>query len=174
MKKSQIWIETAIYTLIGLTIIGIVLSITLPEIEKTKERSIITQTNEALNNLNQEIQKVEQTAGNVKIIEFKITKGKIDIIPKDKKIIYTLENTKLEFSEEGQSIKQGDITFKTQSVGKSFNVILEIGYNNLYITFDKNDKLKTLHGSPTPYKLKIVNVGDNKVGEKTHIDFSLV
>lgn len=174
MEKSQIWIETAIYTIIGLTIIGIILSITIPEIEKIKERAIITQTNEALNNLNREIQKVEQTEGNVRIIDFKITKGKIDIIPKDKKIIYTLENTKLEFSEEGQSIKQGDITFKTQSVGKRFNVILEMSYDNLYITFDKNDKLKTLHGSPTLYRLKIVNVGDNKIGEKTHIDFSLI
>ena len=172
-KFGQIWIETAIYTLIGLTIIGIVLSVISPEIEKIKERSIISQTIDALNNLNVEIQKVEQSEGNVKIIDFKITKGKLDIVPKDKKIIYTLENTKLEFSEEGQQIKQGDILLKTEKIGKRFNIILELSYNNLDITFDEDDKLKTLHGSPSPYKLKIVNVG-NKIGDKIHIDFSSV
>ena len=93
MKRGilgQIWVETAIYTLIGLTIIGIILSIATPEIEKIKERSIISQTIEALNNLDGEIQKVSQSEGNVKIIDFKITKGKLDINSKDKKIIYTI------------------------------------------------------------------------------------
>ncbi|MEK6914769.1 MAG: hypothetical protein AABW83_03915 [Nanoarchaeota archaeon] len=177
MKRGilgQIWVETAIYTLIGLTIIGIILSIATPEIEKIKERSIISQTIEALNNLDGEIQKVSQSEGNVKIIDFKITKGKLDINSKDKKIIYTLENSKLEFSEEGQEIKQGDITLKTEKVGKRFNIILELNYNNLDITFDKDNKLKTLHGAPSPYKLKIVNVGDNIVGGNIHLDFSLV
>ena len=40
--KSQVWVETAIYTLIGLTIITIIMSIALPQIEKMKEKAIIT------------------------------------------------------------------------------------------------------------------------------------
>lgn len=169
---GQIWVETAIYTLIGLTIIGIVLSIITPEIQKVKERTIISQTNEALVQLNNEIQKVGQTEGNVKIVDFKITKGKLEIIPDGDEIIYTLENTKLEFSEEGQEIKQGDIILKTEKVGKRFNVILELKYDNLNITFNKENKLQTLHSSPTPYKIKIENVGDNF--GKLHLDFNLV
>ena len=31
-KRSQVWVETVVYTLIGLTIIGIVLSMALPQI----------------------------------------------------------------------------------------------------------------------------------------------
>ena len=172
VNLGQIWVETAIYTLIGLTIIGIVLSIITPEIQKIKERTIISQTNEALTQLNNEIQKVGQTEGNVKIIDFKITKGKLDIISSDKKIVYTLENTKLEFSEEGQEIKQGDIILKTEKVGKRFNVILELRYPNLDITFNNQIKSQTLHSSPNPYKIKIENVGDNSA--KLHLDFSLV
>lgn len=169
---GQIWVETAIYTLIGLTIIGIILSIITPEIQKIKERAIISQTNEALIQLNNEIQKIGQTEGNVKIVDFKITKGKLEIISVEDKIIYTLENTKLEFSEEGEKIKQGDIILRTEKVGKRFNVILELKYDNLDITFNKENKLQTLHSASTPYKIKIENVGDNPL--KLHLDFNLV
>ena len=176
-KKAQVWVETAIYTLIGLTIIAIVLSIATPQIEKAKERSIISQTEDALNILNNEIREVEQTAGSVKIVNFKITKGKLEINPSsdkaDGKTTYTLENTKLEFSEEGQEIKVGEILFNTTKSGRSFDVSLTLPHEGLYITFNEKSKLKTLHASTTPYNIKIENVGDNDLGEPTHIDFSL-
>ena len=176
-KKAQVWVETAIYTLIGLTIIAIVLSIATPQIEKAKERSIISQTEDALNILNNEIREVEQTAGSVKIVNFKITKGKLEINPSsdkaDGKTTYTLENTKLEFSEEGQEIKVGEILFNTKKSGRSFDVSLTLPHQGLYITFNEKSKLKTLHASTTPYNIKIKNVGDNELGEPTHIDFSL-
>ena len=172
-KKAQVWVETAIYTLIGLTIIAIVLSIATPQIEKAKERSIISQTEDALNILNNEIREVEQTAGSVKIVNFKITKGKLEINPSDGKTTYTLENTKLEFSEEGQEIKIGEIIFSTKKSGRSFDVSLTLPHEGLYITFNEKSKLKTLHASTTPYNIKIKNVGDNELGEPTHIDFSL-
>ena len=172
-KKAQVWVETAIYTLIGLTIIAIVLSIATPQIEKAKERGIISQTEDALNILNNEIQEVEQTAGSVKIVNFKITKGKLEINSNNNQTIYTLENTKLEFSEEGQAIKIGEILFNTTKSGRSFDVSLILPHEGLYITFNEKSKLKTLHASPTPYNIKIENVGDNELGEPTHIDFSL-
>ncbi len=178
-KKAQVWVETAIYTLIGLTIIAIVLSVATPQIEKAKERSIISQTEDALNILNNEIREVEQTGGSVKIVNFKITKGKLEIRPsKDKTNIesnttYSLENTKLEFSEEGQEIKVGELSFNTKKSGRSFDVSLTLPHEGLYITFNEKSKLKTLHASPTPYNIKIKNVGDNAIGEPTHIDFSL-
>ena len=176
-KKAQVWVETAIYTLIGLTIIAIVLSIATPQIEKAKERSIISQTEDALNILNNEIREVEQTGGSVKIVNFKITKGKLEINPSsdeaEGKTTYTLENTKLEFSEEGQEIKVGELSFNTKKSGRSFDVSLTLPHEGLYITFNEKSKLKTLHASPTPYNIKIKNVGDNTIGEPTHIDFSL-
>ena len=172
LKKGQIWVETAIYTLIGLTIIAIVLSVATPQIEKAKERSIISQTNDALVLLNNEIQKIEQAEGSVKIVNFKITKGKLDIDSSENKVIYTLENTNLEFSEEGQEIEEGGIIFKTEKSGRRFNVILELSYENLDITFEGNEKDKTLHGAPGPYNIRIENVG-NELGDPVHIDFSL-
>ena len=57
-KVAQVWVETAIYTLIGLTIIAIVMSVATPQIEKMKEKAIIGQTLEAMNHLNNEIIKI--------------------------------------------------------------------------------------------------------------------
>lgn len=170
--KAQIWIETAIYTLIGLTIIAIVLSIATPQIQKMKERAILKQTITALNELNNEIKKVEQTAGTIKIIQFKITKGKLEINSKDNKISYTLENTNLKFSEEEETIKEGDLSFKTEKYGRRFNVILELVYDNLDITYNEEDETKTLHGSAL-YNIQMENVGDNIIGSPVHINFKV-
>lgn len=172
-RKAQIWIETAIYTLIGLTIIGIVLSIATPQIEKAKERSIISQTSDAMIQLNNEIQKVEQSAGSVKIVNFKITKGKLEIFPEENKTVYTLEDTNLEFSEAGERIKQGDLYLITNKSGRRFDVSLELLHEGINVTFNNKNALKTLHAASAPYKIRIENVGDNDFGQPVHIDFSL-
>ena len=173
-KRGQIWVETAIYTLIALTIIGIILAIATPQIEKSKERSIIGQTEDALNLLNSEILKVEQTAGSVKIVNIRLTKGRLDFDSEDNKIIFTLENSKLEFSEDGTEITEGDITYKTNKVGKNFDISLNLNYDTLDLTFDGENKLKTLHAAGTPYKLRLENIGDNSISNPVHIDIKLV
>ena len=172
-KRGQIWVETAIYTLIGLTIISIVLSIAIPQIEKIKERSLIKETIIALSQLNNEIQKVEQSAGSVKIVFFRIAKGKLEIDSKQDKIVYTLENTKLEFSESNQTIKERDIILLTERHGQRFNIILGLHYENLNITYNGKNEIKTLFAASSPYEIRIENVGDNPIGNKTHIDFSV-
>src|SRR3989344_4629326 len=78
-KKSQIWVETALYTLIGLTLITIILSITIPQITKIKERSIIRQSINSLDALHREILEVSDVAGNIRVIFLKSDKGTFDI-----------------------------------------------------------------------------------------------
>ena len=151
---------------------AIILSIATPQIEKIKEKTIIKQTITALDELNNEIQKVEENMGTIKIILFKITKGKLEIKSNEDKIIYSLENTNLEFSEEGQKIKEGDLTFYTEKQGRRFNVFLELNYENLNITFSGKEQIKTL--SQGIYKIRLENVGDNLLANKTHIDFTVV
>ena len=48
-KKSQVWVETVIYTLIGLSIIGILLAVLKPTVESTKDRLMIEQIIESKN-----------------------------------------------------------------------------------------------------------------------------
>lgn len=178
MKKNtsaQVWVETAIYTLIGLTIIAIVMSIAAPQIEKMKEKAIIAQTLEAMSNLNNEIIKVSQVSGNVKIVGFKITKGKLKINSTENKIIYILDNTKLEFSETGSEVKEGDVYFLTEEYGKNFNVYMELRYDGVFnLTFNGENKTRVLHGGGGQYKISIENVGDQPLESETHIDLKVI
>lgn len=171
-NQAQVWIETAIYTLIGLTIIAIVISIATPQIEKAKEKAIIKDTINALNSLDEQVKKVSETQGTIKIVKFKIAKGKLEINPELNIIAYTLENIALKFSEKDVAIKEGDLTLITKPYGKRFNVILKLNYTDeqtnkpkLDILYDKtNEGEKIIHGSPSPYEIKIENIG-NKIDE---------
>ena len=152
-KKSQIWIETAIYTLIGLTITAILLSIAMPQIEKAKDKGIIRQTINALETLNSKLSEVEQSPGNIRIIEFGISKGKLEIDSKADSVKYFLEDTKLELSEVNTTIREGDIFIKTGKYGSYFSVSLTLNYTNLNITYDEREELKVFQTSTQPYKI---------------------
>jgi hypothetical protein len=169
-NKAQVWVETAIYTLIGLTIIAILLVVITPQIEKIKDKSIISQTIDALNAFDKKISEIEENPGNIRIVELKVSKGKLEINPENATVTYVLEDTNLELSQPGQEIPEGNILLLTESKGKRFNVYLKLKYDNLDMTFNSEKQAKTLQAGSTPYKIQMENVGDNLPSEKTHID----
>lgn len=175
IKRGQIWIETAIYTLIGLVIIGIVLSIATPQIDKIRDQGIIEQTISALNVLDVKILETAQAGpGNIRVIDFKISKGRIEIDAENDFIIYTLDNTRLELSEPGIEVKEANLLLMTEAQGRRFKVTLKLKYDNFNLTNSNNEIIETLQASTTPYRIQIENVGDNKIDEKTHIDIVLL
>ena len=129
-KHAQIWIETAIYTLIGLSIIAILLSIAVPQVDRIKDKGIITQTENALNDLNGKILEASETPGNVRIIYLKLAKGRLEINSQNNSIEYVLENTRVKLSELGEKIHPGDLTLETKKSGDKNNVFISIDYNN--------------------------------------------
>ena len=169
-KKGQVWVETAIYMLIGLSIIAIILSVATPQLQKMKEKGIVKQTIEALNSLNKEIIKIENSPGARRIIQFKLTQGKLIINPEHNNITYVLENTGLKLTEPGVEVKEGDLYFLTEEYGKNFNINIELRYN-LDITVDGDVKSKTIHGGN--YEIQLENVGDNSIDQPVHIDFKI-
>jgi type II secretory pathway pseudopilin PulG len=179
-NKAQIWVETVIYTLIGLSIIAIILTMALPQIEKSKDKAIIEQTVTALNVLDKKISEVEQAPGNTRVVEFSVSKGKLEISPTDPagdvdgSIIYTLEDTKLELSEVGQEIKQGNIILKTEKMAARYKITLTMKYPNLNITNKDELGTKTLYAGTTPYKIVIENKETSSALENTHIEFSII
>ena len=54
-KRGQIWVETIVYTLIGLAIIAMLVAVAKPKINQMTEKAVITQTMESLNTLNEQI-----------------------------------------------------------------------------------------------------------------------
>jgi len=182
LKKSQVWVETAIYALIGLTLISIILSIATPQIQKLMDKNIVDQTNSALIELNKVIFDVSNVVGNVRIVDFNIAKGKLVINPLENKISFILENTKLKLSEPNDPneinpiiVKVGDISIMTTEYGERFNLLLELDYNNtLNLTQNFGNEVKILNAAGVPYRIKIENVGDNAIGARTHLDISVI
>ncbi|MEK6819672.1 MAG: hypothetical protein AABY03_00550, partial [Nanoarchaeota archaeon] len=72
-NSGQVWVETVIYTLIALTMMGAVLAFALPKIEEIQDKSIIDQSINAMKDINNVILSVVQGgAGNKRIIETNI------------------------------------------------------------------------------------------------------
>ena len=56
--RGQIWVETVIYTLIGLALMGLVLAFVMPKINESKDRIILQQTITSLNDIDEKINSV--------------------------------------------------------------------------------------------------------------------
>ncbi len=174
-NKAQVWVETAIYTLIGLTIIAIVLAVAVPQINKIKDKSVITQTIDALNTLDNKLLEIQQAPGNIRIIYFKLAKGKIEIDSENDKIIYSLENTNLELSEPGEEIREGNIVLKTEKYGRNFNIFLTLDYSeDLDLTYKTQQQNQILQSGSADYKIKLENPGDSRIDEKIHLDLDIL
>ena len=173
--RAQVWVETVIYTLVGLVIIAIILSTALPQINRAKDRNVLTQTINAMNDIDSKIQEVVQVPGNLGIVELRIAKGRMVIDSVDSLIIYTLEDTPLKYGEVDQQLQENGVTIITKKNGNNFNLIVTKNYtNSISITVDGEKGLKTLQPGATPYKLQIENIGDNAVDSSPHLDFRLV
>ena len=175
-KNAQVWVETVVYTLIGLTIIAIILAMAMPQIDKMKDKAIIEQTVVALNNLDTKISEVGQTSGSAGVAYLKISKGKLEINSTGNSIKYILEDTKLEGSEPGVEITQTPIILLTEKMASRFKISLTMNYNNLNITNEGDDEtgIKTLHAGATPYKISIENKEVSTTTQNTTLEFSVI
>ena len=63
-KRGQVWVETVIYTLIGLAIIGIVLAVAKPQIDIKKTEILVEQSRDSLLNIDGKIEEVLVAPGN--------------------------------------------------------------------------------------------------------------
>jgi|WetSurMetagenome_2_1015567.scaffolds.fasta_scaffold70376_2 hypothetical protein len=167
--KGQIWIETVIYTLIALTIIGIVLGIVKPALDEQKDKVSIGQSIDTLNAIDQRIGDIEYVAGNSRNIEMKITRGVMVIDGKEDKIRIIIEDSNYAPSEVNVTINQGSIQEFTNSSKGKYYVSLTLDYSGKFnITSNKKDIVKTFQYAPTPYILVVRNNGQTPA----NIDFS--
>lgn len=170
-KKSQIWVETVIYTLIGLSIIGIVLGIVKPEIDKERDKIAITQSVELLNYIDSGVSDVRYTgAGNTRPVNVKISKGKMTIDGQNDSVRISIDS-KYGYSEPGSLINiGGNIKALTTPKGKAYNVELILDYKEkINVTYNLKDALKIFQPAPNPYELWIKNNGLS--GDLVNVDF---
>jgi type II secretory pathway pseudopilin PulG len=171
-KRGQIWIETVIYTLIGLSLIGVILAFALPQVEKQKDRITIERTIEAMNVLENNIVSVKisgpsSTQQNI----FTISRGQLTIDGENDKIIFEIEDSAYQYSEiddRGRGfpvyIPGSSQKIMTTRNGKDYRFTSTLEYaGKINITYNLNDEVKVLGRAQTPYNLVVENRGNNQI-----------
>ncbi len=155
---GQVWVETVIYTLIGLAIIGLVLAASLPKINEKKDEIMIEQSIEALGNIDNKIYEVQRAPGNRRVVDLEVRKGALVIDMEADTISWELDSS-FEYSESGVSVPLGRLNVTTTS-GEPWKVELKMSYD-MDLRFEGSSfGVKRISVSPTPYKFTIENVGE--------------
>jgi len=162
-KRGQVWIETVIYTLIGLAIIGLVLTLAKPKIDAQKDEVAIEQAIEALTNIDDRVRTVFGTSpGNRRTVELKISNGYFMVDMENDRLIWKVDSS-FQYSEQSRVVPVGKINVLTRQ-NDPWEVILETNYG-VDIRFENiSVGNQTFLPSPTPYKLTIENDGENSLG----------
>ena len=179
-KKGQVWIETVIYILIGLSLIGLVLAYVLPKINEQKDRSLIEQTIVSLSSFDDKVLEVnDRGEDNKRIVEFTMRSGELSIIPEKNQIVFSIDGLTKPYSEPDVSIPVGRVIVKTSELRKTSSVNLTLDYNKLKVklSFNNMAETKKFTRSSTPYQFSIENKGivlDISGEKKQQIDFNLI
>ena len=173
-KKAQVWIETVIYLLIGLGVIGVLLAFIKPQIDEAIDKNIIEKSIESLNKIDSIINEISYVPGNSRTLIINIKKGELFINTKAETVSITIDDSKHEYSEIGREIEIPGtrITALTNITGELTNVKLTMNYNQtLNLTFNDRDENAEYKNSETAHNIIIRNLGTQ--GQLTNIDFAI-
>ena len=158
-NKGQIWIETVIYTLIGLSLIGLVLAIVTPKINELRDKAVIEQTIDSLNILDSKINEVLSAPGNIRIFEFNMKRGNLFFKTINDQILYVMDDSRVIFSEPGVSISIGRINVTTTEGTKKHTVSLLLSYKQNLTFNGADEEERKFSATSVPYKFSIENKG---------------
>lgn len=156
MKRGQVWVETVIYTLVGLSLIGLVLAFVTPRINEYRDKAVIEQTIESLNDMDAKVQEVIQTGpGNVRRVDFQLKRGTLFVNASNDSITYSLEDSALVYSEPGVPTALGRISVLTTVGANTNTVTLSINYPaNLVLA--NGEAGQTFSYAATPYQFSFL------------------
>jgi type II secretory pathway pseudopilin PulG len=156
-KRGQVWVETVLYTLIGLVLIGLVLAFIMPKINQSKDRLIVEEAIESLNVLDS---KINIKPGNRRVIDFTMKTGDLFIDASTDQIIFNLTDLTNPYSEPGSEIEIGRVKIISFQEQDSSSIMISLDYAGAYdLTYDSSQDQKKLTASSTPYKFSIENQG---------------
>jgi len=170
-RKGQVWVETVIYTLIGLAILGIILAIVKPQIDEMKDKAVVDQSIENMLLISEKIDAASVTSGSSRVADVQIKKGKVVVNAQEDYIRYIQEDSRIEFSEPGVNVPFGRLNVTTTQKVELYDIAVSLYYYDIDIRFDGDtDKIREFEAGPTPYKVKIVNKGLTDATNDLHYD----
>lgn len=163
--KAQVWLETVIYTLIGLSILAVILALITPKIQETKDKAVLDQSLSLLDDLSRTIDEIKFAPGNSWPVQIKFDKGRFVVDGAGNEVYFLFEDSKVKYSEPGEIINRGRITIETVQAGRELNVKMSLKYTNaLNITYRGEDRTQSFQAASLPYDLFVENAGRDSAG----------
>jgi len=155
-KRAQVWVETVLYLMIGLILIGTVLGFVMPKINAAKERRIVQQAIDMLNEIDSKIQSVQVSSYNRRVIEITLKEGRLNIYGEENKIVFYLDGLTSLYSERKIPIRIGNVLVLSDMDSKNKNVSLTLDYGGkIDITYEGKNTTKTFTAASIPHHLII-------------------
>lgn len=174
-KLGQVWVETVIYTLIALILIGTVLAFAKPKIEQLQDKALLEQSLEIMDTINNNVLNVVQGGpGNKRVIDIGLKKGSITIDGENNQVYFKLEGTKQMYSEPDVEVVVGDVNVITTQKASKYDVTLTNNYPDYDVMYN-GDSIgsKTITKAPNPYRIIISNNGTDPTGS-LQINFEVI
>ena len=169
--KGQVWIETVIYLLIAFVMIGMVLAFIKPKIEDIKDKSILEQSVEIMEDIADTITTIG-SPGNKRLVEIGLKKGTLTINSEDDLLVFEMDSMHL-YTEPGEKVQIGTVVAETTKKTRDNLVVLTSNYTDSYnVTYNGRVESKILTKAPVPHKLTITNAGYDGQG-RAIINFEL-
>ncbi|MDP1695841.1 MAG: hypothetical protein Q8L29_02940 [archaeon] len=163
-KRGQVWIETVLYTLIALVLIGVVLAFITPKINDARDRALVEQTATALNIFDEKVNAVLRAPGNRRELAFTLKRGEMFIDGETNVVKIIISDLKKPYSEPGAVISEGRVKILTEQLQKSNSVTLTLNYTGIAdITYTGGNSVYKFSQASTPYVITIENKGSGSV-----------
>ena len=157
-KKADVWVSVVIYTLIGITAIGLILVALQPRINEARDGITIKQTIEAMHNFDSALRSTLIAPGNKRVLELKLGEGEMQIDSENDMIVWSMKSSR-KYSEPGFEIREGNIISLTE-VGNPWKVTLKLKYDGLAdLTYNGQQQTRILQKAGKSYSLSIENLG---------------
>lgn len=159
--RGQIWIENAVYMLVGLSLIGIVLMFVTPKITASQEKVVIEQSINSLKSLDEVISDViDSGAGNSRTYSIQFKRGEFVVNAREDVFSFEIGDVRTPYSQEGALINRGAVKILTSKQNKNYKVELILNYSkSIDMLVESNDYAKVYTSAPAPYKFIIANDG---------------
>jgi type II secretory pathway pseudopilin PulG len=174
-KRGQVWIETVLYTLIGLTLLGLALGFIMPKINESRDKVLVEQAINSLSSFDEKISEaVQRGSGNIRQAEFSMKKGELYIDGVNDRIRFVIDGLTKPYSQPGVEIAVGRVRVVSSLGQKTSSVNLTVQYV-ANLTYDGKDELppKKFTAAALPYKFFIENKGvTGAEPKKTWVDIN--
>jgi type II secretory pathway pseudopilin PulG len=169
--KGQVWVETVVYTLVGLSLIGLVLAFVIPKVNEYRDRSVVENTISALNVIDSKINEVLQAPLNTRVVDMTLKRGDLYFDGLNDSVYFILEDSKVPYSEVDEPVSIGRITAYTErKTGDTYRIKLIIDYA-FNLDYEGNQSVKKYSPASIPYRFSFTNQGSGDEGSLPTIVF---